>query len=473
MTDVKSGHLVEQGAMADAGHNKKEDRRDYQDKSELTNQTDGEGCFHDIDLSSILKSKLNIPSQKDSVEIKNEFPKLSHRKKTPESRSACVTNEDCSCRNMKMSKETASSLDSLSDNSQSIVDFEIDQLFKEILTECHDASDREDSESSSSCMGGAYAPAASTSPSSTKSSVCFMRLKQNLADKNLHLEPVYWQCGKCVNSISSLSRSFSMSSSSEDDFEDAESPDDFAMFDDFDMMHSDWDSGLSSNNNSHLDIDDDDEWSVAISILGNFPGIEAARMQRQWGANNEGVPPPYPHRALMYHECQVCLTRLLLRRRVCCDFHICAECMTTYVSMKVNEAKVQIECPNVRCNVLIHRDEVNERLPKDLKDKFAKFLVDANADPLKKTCPACSEVYSIDPNLMSVKKKKLKLGLKVQCPQCSFFWCFLCQAPFHTDMTCKQYRKGDKMVKKWARELNSGQSNAQRCPKCKVSTGFY
>lgn len=261
----------------------------------------------------------------------------------------------------------------------------------------------------------------------------------------------------------SRSLSSSSSSSSEDDFNDVARHEGF-LFQDSHTMHSGWESGLSSNNNSH----DNDEWSVALSILGTLQDFEA-RVRRDRG-ETEDLAPLYPHRALMYHECEVCLARSLLRRRVCCDFHICTTCMTTYVAMKVNEAKVQIECPNDRCTILIHRDEINERLPQDLKDKFARFLINANTDPLKKTCPACSEVYCIEPGLLSQKKKKLKLGVKVQCPQCHLQWCFLCQAPYHVEMTCKQFNMGDTMVKKWAKERSGGQSNAQKCPKCKVST---
>ncbi|CAG5122255.1 unnamed protein product [Candidula unifasciata] len=261
---------------------------------------------------------------------------------------------------------------------------------------------------------------------------------------------------------SSMSRSLS-SSSSEDDFDDDLARQEGFLFQDSHTMHSDWESGLSSNNNSH----DNDDWSVALSLFGNLQDLEAIRVRRDRG-ETEDLAPMYPHRALMYHECEVCLTRSLLRRRVCCDFHICPTCMGTYVAMKVNEAKVQIECPSDRCAVLIHKDEINERLPQDLKEKFARFLINANTDPLKKTCPACSEVYCIEPQLLAVKKKKLKLGLKVQCPQCHLQWCFICQAPFHVEMTCKQFQMGDSMVRKWAKERSGGQSNAQKCPKCKI-----
>ncbi|XP_059139964.1 uncharacterized protein LOC131928071 [Physella acuta] len=294
------------------------------------------------------------------------------------------------------------------------------------------------------------------------------KLKRKTCESTLQTKHVCWQCSSCASPSSSLSLSASFSD--EEYFEDAELPgatEDFKLFyrDSRDKLFiDDWDSGQSSNsnsNNSH-EHQEDDEWTDANSLFENEVNYEEMRQRR-----SQEAPPMYPHRALLYMECSVCFTKSYLRRRVCCDFQICHECMGIYVSMKVNEAKVQIECPNDRCHVLVHRDEVNERLPNDLKDKFTKFLIDANADPCEKTCPACSKVYTIKPESLS-SKKKLKNGLKVYCPQCHLQWCFLCQAPFHTGVSCKQYWKGDKMVKRWAKERSYGQSNAQKCPKCGI-----
>ena len=58
---------------------------------------------------------------------------------------------------------------------------------------------------------------------------------------------------------------------------------------------------------------------------------------------------------------------------------------------------------------------------------------------------------------------------KVVCPECFLVWCFPCQAPWHEAVTCKEFRRGDKLLLKWAQQHVHGQANAQRCPKCKVS----
>ncbi|KAH9491939.1 hypothetical protein Btru_026837 [Bulinus truncatus] len=268
-----------------------------------------------------------------------------------------------------------------------------------------------------------------------------------------------WQCSGYASPASSLSPSSSFELEDEN-YNALDHP--ILYFDSKEGMFPDWESEHSSNSsNSHANLDD--EWADVNSLYDNLDDkFEEMRQKR-----SQEAPPIYPHRALLYMDCSVCLVKSYLRRRVCCDFQICHDCMTAYVSTKVNEAKVEIECPNDKCNVLVHRDEINERLPSELKDKFVKFLIDANADPCQKTCPACSKGYTVDPEFVS-KKKKLKYGLKVTCQQCFLVWCFLCQAPYHTEVTCKQYRKGNKMVKKWAKERNGGQSNAQKCPKCGI-----
>jgi hypothetical protein len=58
---------------------------------------------------------------------------------------------------------------------------------------------------------------------------------------------------------------------------------------------------------------------------------------------------------------------------------------------------------------------------------------------------------------------------KVQCVECNLIWCFQCHSPWHDGIQCKEFRRGDRMLKKWAREVHYGQHNAQQCPSCKVN----
>jgi len=125
----------------------------------------------------------------------------------------------------------------------------------------------------------------------------------------------------------------------------------------------------------------------------------------------------------------------------------------------------QIQCIGADCNALMHRDEILARLSGADKSRYVQFLIDANCDPLRRTCPRCSHVLAIDAGVLSSADK---YGLMVTCTECQLDWCFPCHAPWHAHMKCSEFLRGDKMLKAWAREQHYGQVNAQKCPKCKV-----
>lgn len=62
---------------------------------------------------------------------------------------------------------------------------------------------------------------------------------------------------------------------------------------------------------------------------------------------------------------------------------------------------------------------------------------------------------------------------QIQCTKCQFVWCFKCHAPWHEGLKCRDYRKGDKLLRHWASVFEHGQRNAQKCPRCKVMNMLY
>nr|XP_051711317.1 E3 ubiquitin-protein ligase RNF217 isoform X3 [Oryctolagus cuniculus] len=88
-------------------------------------------------------------------------------------------------------------------------------------------------------------------------------------------------------------------------------------------------------------------------------------------------------------------------------------------------------------------------------------------------CRVCLEDKPIKP-LPCCKKAvceeclKVYLSSQIQCPTCQFVWCFKCHSPWHEGVNCKEYKKGDKLLRHWASEIEHGQRNAQKCPKCKI-----
>ncbi|XP_076084186.1 uncharacterized protein LOC143054973 [Mytilus galloprovincialis] len=184
--------------------------------------------------------------------------------------------------------------------------------------------------------------------------------------------------------------------------------------------------------------------------------------------------PQYPCSSKIKGNCEICLSEDIdTRKRLCCSVPVCENCLQEYVKNEVEQRNVRLQCIN--CDSYVHRDEILALLPTELKDKFYRFLIEENKDPNVKTCPRCcllqnkSEILpTLSPETLKKKKKNSAAGLKVICSRCALTWCYDCHAPWHEDVKCKEFKKGDKLVKNWAKELSYGQKNAVRCPKCKV-----
>lgn len=184
---------------------------------------------------------------------------------------------------------------------------------------------------------------------------------------------------------------------------------------------------------------------------------------------------PYPCNSKIKGTCEICLEEdVATRERLCCKVPVCENCLKEYLKNEVKQRNVRIQCIN--CDSYVHRDEILTLLPIELKEKYYQFLLEENKDPNIKTCPRCCVLQNkkdILPNSHSAspkkKKKKYSPGLKVICSKCGLTWCFDCHAPWHENIKCREFRKGDKLVKNWAKEFSYGQQNAVKCPKCKVS----
>lgn len=177
-------------------------------------------------------------------------------------------------------------------------------------------------------------------------------------------------------------------------------------------------------------------------------------------------------------ECEICYDFCLVNKRECCSFKSCNNCINLYIQGKIKECcgNLSIECFNDKCKKLMHKDEICERMLKfdeNTHNLYLNLLLNANKNSDMKTCPRCSHVLdakSIEnlkqsPQNMSKISKSLT---KCQCVKCDLIWCFQCHAPWHEGISCSNYRKGDKMLKFWAKEVHYGQQNAQMCPKCKI-----
>ncbi|CAF0982086.1 unnamed protein product [Adineta ricciae] len=177
--------------------------------------------------------------------------------------------------------------------------------------------------------------------------------------------------------------------------------------------------------------------------------------------------------------CPICLESAVLQSTLCCTFQCCGICWRAHISATINDGRIQVPCISSDCSKYLTKESIVNFIRYDapLHERYLKLYIYANQNPRAKTCPRCSHLYSldeIDRNLSKKSNKKpsfkkeanKKIPKQVQCSECSLVWCFRCAAPWHENMTCKQFVKGDKLLLKWIKQKSEDQWNARKCPKC-------
>ncbi|XP_073431849.1 E3 ubiquitin-protein ligase RNF217 [Dendrobates tinctorius] len=172
------------------------------------------------------------------------------------------------------------------------------------------------------------------------------------------------------------------------------------------------------------------------------------------------------HKLLM--SCRVCLEDKSIKPLLCCKKGVCEECLKRYLSSQVQLGQVEIKCPITECNKHLDEATILFNLPHDDIIKYKYFLELSRIDSSTKPCPQCKHFTTFKRKLHIPNPSKSEIKFKVQCPSCQFVWCFKCHSPWHEGVNCREYKKGDKLLRHWANEIEYGQRNAQKCPRCKV-----
>lgn len=163
-------------------------------------------------------------------------------------------------------------------------------------------------------------------------------------------------------------------------------------------------------------------------------------------------------------SCRVCLEDETIAPLPCCRKAVCDACLKLYVSSQVRVAKSYISCPIPECSGYLDEEVVISHLANEDVAKYRYFLELSQLDSSTKPCPQCSEFTSLKNQNHSHSEHKYK----ILCSNCQFVWCFKCHAPWHDGVKCREYRKGDKLLRNWASVIEHGQRNAQKCPQCKI-----
>ncbi|KAJ0026965.1 hypothetical protein NQD34_017965 [Periophthalmus magnuspinnatus] len=162
--------------------------------------------------------------------------------------------------------------------------------------------------------------------------------------------------------------------------------------------------------------------------------------------------------------CRVCLESKTILSLPCCGMAVCEECLRLYVSSQVRMAKAFVSCPSPECSGFLEEGLLLSLLTSEEVARYRYFLELSQLDSSTKPCPQCNHFTSLKNNTPNRSEHKYK----IQCESCQFLWCFKCHAPWHNGLKCREYRKGDKLLRTWASVIEHGQRNAQKCPQCKI-----
>ncbi|TKC50284.1 hypothetical protein EI555_003833, partial [Monodon monoceros] len=132
----------------------------------------------------------------------------------------------------------------------------------------------------------------------------------------------------------------------------------------------------------------------------------------------------------------------------------------------VQLGQVEIKCPITECFEFLEETTVIYNLTHEDSIKYKYFLELGRIDSSTKPCPQCKHFTTFKKKGHIPTPSRSESKYKIQCPTCQFVWCFKCHSPWHEGVNCKEYKKGDKLLRHWASEIEHGQRNAQKCPKC-------
>ncbi|XP_076873964.1 E3 ubiquitin-protein ligase RNF217 [Brachyhypopomus gauderio] len=165
--------------------------------------------------------------------------------------------------------------------------------------------------------------------------------------------------------------------------------------------------------------------------------------------------------------CRVCFDDRPIKPLHCCKKAVCEECLKTYIASQVLVGQVDIACPITECSGYLEENVVVAHLTAEEVTKYKYFLEVSRLDSSTKPCPQCSLFTSLKGRGLQAPGKA-EHKYKIHCTDCRFLWCFKCHAPWHDGLKCREYRKGDKLLRHWASVIEHGQRNAQKCPRCKI-----
>ena len=163
---------------------------------------------------------------------------------------------------------------------------------------------------------------------------------------------------------------------------------------------------------------------------------------------------PGPSQHISLGDCSMCWEDMMdsNSRELECGHRFCDGCLSHYLKVLVEEAKViGIKCPHQECAEEMCEEDMEELLE---ERDFARlqqlvFLTEIRQDPNARWCPrpGCETVCRLNPSLSpsssssSSSSSSTSDAQRLECETCQFVFCSGCGLEYHPKLTCKRAAK--------------------------------
>ncbi|XP_011089869.1 uncharacterized protein LOC105170691 isoform X2 [Sesamum indicum] len=126
-----------------------------------------------------------------------------------------------------------------------------------------------------------------------------------------------------------------------------------------------------------------------------------------------------------------------------CQHCYCFSCMSKHVQIKLLQG-ILPKCPYDKCNSDLKPDSCQKFLTPELFDIMSLRVKEASIPPAERIyCPypRCSTLFSITELQGSMDNTNDELEIEKKCPRCNGMFCINCKVPWHSNMSCDDFKR--------------------------------
>ncbi|CAH2069649.1 unnamed protein product [Thlaspi arvense] len=176
-------------------------------------------------------------------------------------------------------------------------------------------------------------------------------------------------------------------------------------------------------------------------------------------------------------HCVICFDDIdsdLMFYAVSCGHRFCSECVKRHIEVKLVDGEIP-NCPQHRCKSLLSIDDCDELLNPKLSLMWMP-KIDESSVPLtdRVYCPYQTCSYLMSKTELSLSLYAEKSSGRRRCFKCGGDFCVHCQVPWHSELSCDEYKKlhpnpqeSDDAKLRSLANLNKW----RQCPKCQHMVG--